>query len=71
MEDNGNKEHALEAVVNWIIKSNPVSIKNYVDRLRSQNIDISNSELAKKIVSRKALKNGLIGAATGVVFQQT
>lgn len=38
----------------------------YTDKLRTQNPNISDLNLAKKIVSRKSFKNGLVGAATGV-----
>ena len=42
------------------------SISNYVSKLREQDPEISNIKLAKKILSRKSLKNGLVGAITGV-----
>lgn len=57
---------ALEAVIDMIIEVGPADISCYVDKLRAQNSGITNDELAKKIVSRKAIKNGLVGAITGV-----
>ena len=39
---------------------------NYVGKLRVQNPNISDIDLAKKNVSRKSFKNGLVGTATGV-----
>ncbi|MFQ5918113.1 MAG: hypothetical protein ACE5I0_09930 [Candidatus Binatia bacterium] len=40
-------------------------ITEYVDKLREQNPGISNDDLARKIVRRKAIKNALFGAITG------
>lgn len=64
-EDSSSKQLALEKLVDVFI-SNPDSIKSYVNKLRSQNKRISNDDLAKKIVTRKSFKNGLVGAATGI-----
>ncbi len=41
-------------------------ISTYVAKLRDQNNGISPRDLAKKIVSRKSFKNGLVGSATGI-----
>lgn len=59
-------EETLERVIDSIISSDPAEIKSYVDKLHEQNPGISDDDLARKIVSRKSLKNGLVGAATGV-----
>jgi hypothetical protein len=45
---------------------NQPDISNYVGKLRQQNPNISDIDLAKKIVHRKSFKNGLLGATTGV-----
>lgn len=64
--NDGDKAGALESIVNWIIEADPITIASYVDKLREQNIGITNDELANKIVSRKAVKNGLVGAVAGI-----
>ena len=66
MKSDKEKISALEKIIDWVIETNPEVISNYVDKLRQQNKNISNDNLAKKIVKRKSLKNGLVGAATGV-----
>jgi hypothetical protein len=60
------KEGALARFLDWVTSTEPAEVKAYVDKLRSQNAEISDDDLAKKIVSRKSLKNGLVGAATGI-----
>lgn len=67
------QENDKNAIIKWMdqyidkmIISNPGEIKGYVGKLRLQNPGISEYDLAKKIVNRKAFKNGLVGAATGV-----
>jgi len=61
-----DKQNALQKIIDWAVTTNPDKIKNYVDKLRQQNPGISNNNLAKKIMSRKTFKSGLIGAATGI-----
>ena len=68
-----NEVDDKNAVIKWMdnyidemIISSPGEIKGYVSKLREQNVGISDYDLAKKIVGRKAFKNGLVGAATGV-----
>lgn len=65
-ESSKDKLTILDKIIDIIVESNPVSIREYVDKLREQNIGISNDDLAKKIVTRKSFKNGLVGAATGI-----
>lgn len=60
------KSNALDKVVDWMIESGQQDIEVYVDKLRSQNTNLSCEELAKKIVRRKSHKNGLVGAVTGI-----
>ncbi|MGB3425704.1 MAG: EcsC family protein [Castellaniella sp.] len=57
---------ALQDLVSWYSHSNIQDIEEYVVKLRSQNPGITDDDLAKKIVNRKAWKCGLIGAATGI-----
>lgn len=61
-----DKIGALEKINDWIIDIDPIEISFYIDKLRMQNPGITDDELARKIVSRKAIKNGLVGAATGI-----
>lgn len=60
------KRNALEKLIDWMIESGQQDINEYVEKLRSQNPGISPDKLAKKIVRRKSIKNGFIGAITGV-----
>src|SRR5688572_17830339 len=61
------------ALLQWIedyidkaaISSYP-DISEYVGKLKEQNPGISDIDLANKIINRKAIKNGLVGAATGL-----
>jgi hypothetical protein len=66
LNDSADKVGALEKVIDWIIDTDPIAIESYVDKLREQNPGIRDDELAKKIVSRKAIKNGLVGAISGI-----
>lgn len=61
-----DKRNALQKIIDWAVTTNPDNIKNYVEKLRQQNPGISKDNLAKKIMSRKAFKSGLVGAVTGV-----
>ena len=56
----------LETVMDFVTTHDSVTIENYVDKLREQNPNITNDELAKKILNRKSFKNGLVGAALGL-----
>ena len=64
-EPEDEKEGALARFMNWVVSTDPVQVKAYVDKLRDQNKGISDDDLARKIVRRKAFKNGLLGAASG------
>lgn len=59
-------QNVLEGVLDYVISIDYVTIESYVDKLFEQNKGISCDELAKKILHRKSLKNGLIGAVTGL-----
>jgi EcsC protein family len=54
----------LTRIVDWMIDNSIGDVTIYVRKLRDQNRGISNDDLAWKILHRKTLKNGLIGAAT-------
>lgn len=59
-------QRGLESVIDQVLIGDRIAIANYVAKLRSQHPNVSNDTLAKKIVSRKSVKNGLVGALTGV-----
>lgn len=59
-------QKGLDTVVDYVISTDSVVIKSYVDKLREQNMGITCDELAKKVMNRKSVKNGLVGAATGL-----
>lgn len=57
---------ALESVMDFVLSTDCVTIESYVDKLRSQNPGVTSDALAKKILSCKSMKNGLVGAVTGL-----
>ena len=57
-------ENALETVMDYVISTDSNKIQAYVDKLKEQNPGISRDKLAKKVLHRKSLKNGLVGGAT-------
>lgn len=59
-------QKGLDTVVDYVISTDSVVIKSYVDKLREQNMGITCDELAKKVMNRKSVKNGLVGAVTGL-----
>jgi hypothetical protein len=61
-----DKQKALERIIDWFLCADHESIRGYVSKLRSQNPGIGDDNLARKIVRRKAVKNGWVGAVTGV-----
>jgi len=64
--DNIEEQNFLSKIMDLVISQDHSAIENYVNKLREQNTGITNDELAKKIVDRKSLKNGLVGAITGL-----
>ncbi len=56
----------IDSYINKAAVKHQPGISTYVAKLRLQNPGITDIELSKKIVSRKSLKNGLVGASTGV-----
>jgi hypothetical protein len=65
-EDKGILIKWIDDYIEEAAISHQPDISMYVKKLREQNPGISDLELSKKIIKRKSLKNGLLGAATGV-----
>lgn len=59
-------QRSLDKLIDFVIKTDPNLVMAYVDKLRAQNPEITDHELARKIMNRKAFKNGLVGAVTGI-----
>ena len=59
-------QESLDKLIDWVLSANSARAGAYVDKLREQNVGITNDKLAKKILDRKAFKSGLMGAITGV-----
>lgn len=57
---------AFDKLVDWFIEYDPYEIKAYVDDFRARFPDLSDDDLAQRIIGIKSLKNGLVGAATGI-----
>lgn len=62
------KQYSLDLinVLNKEIVKEAKYVEKYVDQLKSLNDDIDNHTLAKKIISRRALKAGGVGAVTNL-----
>ncbi len=59
-------QEALEKVIDYVISTDSIAIEHYINKLYEQNSGITCDELAKKVLSRKSIKSGLIGAITGL-----
>lgn len=59
-------QEGLTKTIDYVIDCDPAKIQFTVDRLRSTSDGISDKDLAKRIVKRESLKNGLFGFATGL-----
>jgi len=59
-------QRSLDKLIDFVIQTDPVQVKEYVDKLREQNPGITDDALARKIINRKSIKNGLVGAITGL-----
>lgn len=66
LEDDEDDRNVFERFVDWCLAQDPKSVERYVDDMRARRPDLSNDELAKLIVSRRAMKGGIIGAVLGV-----
>lgn len=60
------KAGALERMIDRMVISAHPRISPYVERIRARYPGITDLELARRIVRRKAFKNGLVGAVTGI-----
>jgi hypothetical protein len=60
------KAGALERMIDRMVISAHPKIAPYVERIRARYPGVTDIELARKIVRRKAFKNGLVGAVTGM-----
>jgi hypothetical protein len=60
------KVGALQKVLDYVIDIDSNVIRGYVETMKGQHPGLSKDELAQKIVSKAAMKNGLLGAVTGV-----
>ncbi len=56
----------LTKIVDHVIESDPAKIEGELDRLRLQNPNITDNQLARKVVKRASIKNGVLGFATGI-----
>ena len=59
-------QNGLDTVIDYVISTDYTVLEAYVDKLREQNTGISCDKLAHKILNRKSVKNGLVGAVTGL-----
>lgn len=57
---------AFDKLVDWFIEYDPFEVKMYVDEQRNRHPDLSDDDLATRIIGIKSVKNGFVGAATGV-----
>ena len=60
------RAQAFDKLVDWFIEFDPYEIKAYVEDLRNRYPELSDDLLSQKIIDMKAIKNGLVGAATGI-----
>ncbi|MCP4191472.1 MAG: EcsC family protein [Planctomycetaceae bacterium] len=56
----------FEKLIDWLINSDPEQIRDDVQRLRERYPEAADEELVEKLVVIQSIKNGLVGAATGV-----
>jgi hypothetical protein len=66
MEQSIEAGNIFSKIIDTIISHDASAIKGYVDKLREQNPGISADGLAEKILARKSLKNGAVGALTSI-----
>lgn len=59
-------EKAIESLIDWVIGSEPGEVTNYIDKLRSENPEFTNKQIAEKIVNEQSRNSGLLGAFTGL-----
>jgi len=59
-------ENGLASLMDCLLASDLQEVKNYVDKIRSDNPLLIQRELAQKIVDEQSINNGLLGAVTGL-----
>ena len=59
-------EKAIESLIDWVIGSEPGDVTNYINKLRSENPEFTNKQIAEKIVNEQSINSGLLGAVTGL-----
>src|ERR671932_699748 len=59
-------EKVIEFLINRVIGSNPKEVINYIDKIRSDNPEFTNKQIAEKIVNEQSRNSGLLGAVTGL-----
>ena len=59
-------EKAIESLIDWVISSDPEEVTNYINKLRSENPEFTNKQIAEKIVNEQSINSGLLGAVTGL-----
>ncbi|MBD2130288.1 EcsC family protein [Microcoleus sp. ZQ-A2] len=59
-------EKAIESLIDWVIGSEPEEVTNYINKLRSDNSEFTNKQIAEKIVNEQSINSGLLGAVTGL-----
>lgn len=59
-------EKALESLIDWIIGTDSEEVTNYINKIRSDNPQLSNKQISEKVVHEQSLNSGLLGAVTGI-----
>ncbi len=59
-------KNALIGLVDYLVSTDPARIHAYVEKLQAQNPEMTRDQLAELVVSRKAIKQGLVGAIGGI-----
>lgn len=58
-------QQALESLIDWIVSSDSQKVTDYITKLRLNNPQLNNRQIAEKIVNEQSQQNGLLGAITG------
>ena len=56
----------FEKLVDWFVEYDPLRVTSHVRELRERHPELSNDELAQRVINVKSIQNGLVGAATGI-----
>ena len=60
------KIEAFDKLVDWFIDFDPFELRLYVEEFRARHPDLTDRELANRLIGIKAATNGVIGAAAGI-----